>query len=155
MTEQLLQEIGQARPFVNRSEEAFLNLLRSAHILEQRLGRFLRGYKLSQAQYNALRILRGSFPEPLPCKEVGARMVTPMPDVTRLLDRLEARGLVDRSRSEEDRRVVEASITGKGLDLLAEIDSPIAQWMTSSLGHLGPDLDRLIRLLERTRTALA
>ena len=153
MPSRLRREIRQDRPFVNRAEEAFLNLQRTAHVLGQRLGQFLRSFRLSPPQYNALRILRGAHPSPLPCKEVATRMVTPMPDVTRLLDRLEDRGLVSRCRSTGDRRIVEATISGLGLELLARIDAPLADWMEEALGGLGDrELDALIGLLERGRS---
>lgn len=153
MPSRLRQEIQQNKPFVNQAEEAFLNLQRTAHVLEQRLHHFLKSFDLTPTQYNALRILRGSHPGTLPCKDVGGRMVTPMPDVTRLLDRLEVRDLVSRSRSTEDRRVVEATITGSGLEMLAEIDEPLTRWMESALGDLDDsEMGRLSELLERARS---
>ena len=99
-----------------------------------------------------LRILRGSHPDGLPCGEVGDRMVTPLPDVTRLLDRLAERRLVARDRDPGDRRVVVARITERGRDRLADLDQPLADWLEQSLGDLAAaDLERLIGLLERLR----
>ena len=119
------QEIRQRKPFVSLEEEVFLGLQRTASLLLQALGRELKGHDLTPAQYNALRILRGAEPDAaasggLTCSEIGERLVSPGPDVTRLLDRLEQRGLVLRQRDAGDRRVVRARITAAGLALLAE-----------------------------------
>lgn len=152
MPDRLKEEIRQIRPFDSPAEEALLNLLRTAALLEAAEARFFRRFDLTPTQYNALRILRGARPETLTCSEVGERMVKPVPDVTRLLDRLQAKGLAFRSRDEQDRRVVKVGISDDGLALLAEIDRPLAEWIGEHLGHL-PDgeLRRLSGLLERAR----
>lgn len=148
----LQRELRQSRPFRSREEEAFLNLQRSAGQLQQAFTQTLRPFGLTPTQYNALRILRGAHPQALACGEVGERMVTPMPDVTRLLDRLEAQGWVRRARDLEDRRVVTAAITDAGLELLASLDAPVEAWLRASLGHLGEEaLGTLVTLLERAR----
>jgi DNA-binding MarR family transcriptional regulator len=154
MSSRLRREIRQRKPFASLHEEAFLNLQRTANLHFQELGRFLRPYGLTPTQYNALRILRGSHPEALPCTEVGERMVTPVPDVTRLLDRLEARDLVARSRDASDRRVVRASITRAGRRLVSRIDEPLADWLVERLDFLGVRrLTAMIRLMEEARGA--
>lgn len=156
MGDRLQEEIKQRRPFPSAAEEAFLNLLRTANLLGQLHARFFKPYGLTPTQYNALRILRGSHPDTLPCSDVGERMVTPVPDVTRLLDRLEAKGRVHRERDPRDRRVVRVGITAGGLKLLAAIDEPVEAWIERQLGHLGAeDLSRLSQLLERARERLA
>lgn len=148
----LQKEIQQSRPFASLEEEAFLNLQRSANRLLQAVTRFLKSYKLTPTQYNVLRILRGADPSRLTCGEIGSRLVTPEPDVTRLLDRLEKRGLVARGRDTVDRRVVRATITEQGAELLAELDEPLPGFIDELLGHLGKeDLTTLIGLLERVR----
>lgn len=145
-------EIRQRRPVAHPAERAFLNLLRSAAVIGQEHARFLDDYGLTPAQYNVLRILRGAHPETLPCSEVGARLVAPGPDVTRLLDRLEAAGLVRRERDPGDRRVVRAGITDDGLARLAPLDAPLARWIRRRLGGLArAELDALSGLLERAR----
>jgi DNA-binding MarR family transcriptional regulator len=102
-----------------------------------------------------LRILRGADGEALTCGDIGERLVTPGPDVTRLLDRLEGRGLVARLRDETDRRVVRARITEQGLDLLAELDTPVEHGLRRLLGPLGEErLRTLIQLLDRVREGL-
>jgi len=146
MARALNQEIHQEKPFVSLEEEAFLALQRTASLLLQALGRSLKGHDLTPAQYNALRILRGAGEEALTCGEIGERLVSPGPDVTRLLDRLEQRGLVIRLRDDEDRRIVRARITQRGARLLTQLDEPVEETLAELLGHLGPK--RLQALLE-------
>ena len=98
MARPLQDEIRQRKPFDSLEEEAVLNVLRTADVLLQRLTTVLKPFKLSHSQYNVLRILRGAGPEGLACREIGERMITRDPDITRLLDRLEARGLLTRTR---------------------------------------------------------
>lgn len=156
-TESLLRkEIRQGRPFRSREAEAFLNLQRTAAFLEQAVARWLKRASLTLTQYNALRILRGAHPDVLPCSEVGERMVTPVPDVTRLLDRLEGAGLVSRCRDTKDRRVVNVGITEHGLERLGELDDPLERYLEELLSPLDRgDLRTLIRLLERARLSPA
>ena len=148
----LSREIHQEKPFVSLEEEAFLSLQRTASLLIQALGRELKEHDLTPAQYNTLRILRGAEPDALTCGEIGERLVSPGPDVTRLLDRLEQRGLVTRLRDAEDRRVVRARITDSGIDLLGELDDPVGRLLTRLLGPLGPErLRTLVELLGEAR----
>jgi DNA-binding MarR family transcriptional regulator len=152
MSGRLQREIGQRRPFENLEEEVFLNLQRSAEVLTRRLTEVMKPAELTPTQYNVLRILRGAEPDGLPCREIGARMVTHDSDVTRLLDRLGARGLVTRSRGERDRRVVSTRITDEGLRLLATLDETVRDFMARELGHLGRErLRTLAELLEEVR----
>jgi DNA-binding MarR family transcriptional regulator len=148
----LQSEIKQKKPFQLREEELYLNLIRTADLLSRKGAELLKAADLSPNQYNVLRILRGAGAEGLACGEVGDRMITRDPDITRLLDRLEKRDLVVRSREKGDRRVVTARITPAGLDLLKSLDLPIAEWHKSQLGHLDPkQQEALIRLLELAR----
>src|SRR6201988_2820942 len=117
-------------------EAAFLDLLRTTDMLSRGLIAVLKTEDLSATQYNVLRILRGA-PEGLPCGEVANRMITRDPDITRLLDRLEKRGLVARSREAEDRRTVVTVITDAGRKLLARLDQPVQDTHRRQLGHLG------------------
>src|SRR2546421_4872425 len=123
----LKDEIKKKKPFDDPAEEAHLNLQRTASVLAAGFERLIKDAGLSGPQYNVLRILRGAGGDGLPCQEVGARMITRVPDVTRLVDRLEAAGLVERNRTTEDRRVVMIKITRKGLDAIAALDQPIAE----------------------------
>ena len=118
-------------------EEAFLDLLRTCDLLSRGPARLLKSEDLSLTQYNVLRILRGSRARGLPCGEIANRMITRDPDITRLLDRLEKRELISRSRETKDRRVVVARITGQGLELLSLLDEPVREMHRKQLGHLG------------------
>src|SRR5215813_929716 len=120
----------------SREEALFLDLLRTCDLLSRRPAQLLKTQDLSPTQYNVLRILRGS-PEGLPCGEIASRMVTRDPDVTRLLDRMEKRGLISRSRDTKDRRNVIGRITLEGLNLLARLDEPIQEVHRKQLGHFG------------------
>jgi DNA-binding MarR family transcriptional regulator len=132
-------------------EVAFLDLLRTADLLSRGLLAILKTEEVSATQYNVLRILRGS-PDSLPCGEIASRMITRDPDITRLLDRLEKRGLISRCRETKDRRMVMARIEPGGLDLLARLDEPVRQAHRKQLGHLGRKrLSALAGLLEASR----
>lgn len=152
MSGKLAAEISQTKPFSCREEEAFLNLARSYEFLLHRLAELLKTSNLSNTQYNMLRILRGAGESGINCTEAAQRMVSHDPDVTRLLDRLEARGLILRSRSLADRRVVVAKITQVGLDLLGELDQPLIDLHSSQMQRLTPEqIEELIGLLELLR----
>jgi MarR family transcriptional regulator, organic hydroperoxide resistance regulator len=152
MARPLQEEIQQQKPFESLEEEAVLNVLRTADMLLQRLTVALKPFKLSHSQYNVLRILRGAGPEGLACGEISERMITRDPDITRLLDRLEARGLLTRTRAQKDRRVVTARITPEGLRLLEQLDGPVKEIDQRQLAHLGERrLRSLIQLLEVAR----
>jgi DNA-binding MarR family transcriptional regulator len=149
----LQREIRQRKPFGSREEEVFLNLVRTAGVLVGREEALLREADLSFAQYNVLRILRGAGDEGCSCGAIAERMVHRDSDITRLLDRLERRGLVRRARDAGDRRVILARISADGLALLARLDGPVAEVHKAQLRHMKRrDLDELIRLLEAART---
>ena len=131
-------------------EAAFLQMLRTTDQLSRGLVPLLKAEELSPTQYNVLRILRGA-PEGLPCGEIGQRMITRDPDITRLLDRLEKRGLIARWRDSKDRRMVRARITPEGLKMLDRLDGPMQEGHRRQLGHLGRE--RLKALCELLRTA--
>jgi DNA-binding MarR family transcriptional regulator len=155
MTGKIQQELKQTRPMGSMEQEAYLNVLRTSNALLAGLSELLKGYDLTQTQYNVLRILRGAGDRGLTAGEVGERMITRDPDVTRLLDRLEKRGLVERWRSGEDRRVVHTRITPAGLSLIGPLDERVAELHVRQLGHVGPDrLATLIELLESARDGL-
>lgn len=146
------QPAGRARPNPCPEEAAFLELLRTTDHLSRELVPVLKAEELSMTQYNVLRILRGA-PEGLPCGEIGNRMITRDPDITRLLDRLEKRSFISRTREERDRRTVVTRITPEGLKLLAQLDEPVRQAHRQQLGHLGRErLKHLCDLLQEART---
>jgi DNA-binding MarR family transcriptional regulator len=136
-------------------EAAFLDLWRTTDMLTRGLAQLLKTEDLSGTQYNVLRILRGA-PDGLPCGEIASRMITRDPDVTRLLDRLEKRGLIARCRETKDRRMVMAKIKPEGLKVLARLDDPVEQTHRKQLGHLGrARLRELTDLLEVARDAVS
>jgi DNA-binding MarR family transcriptional regulator len=148
----ILAELKQTKPFATLEGEAFVNVLRTASVLSHEVAELLRGYDLTQTQYNVLRILRGAGDEGLNAGDIGSRMITREPDVTRLLDRLEKRGLVERWRCTEDRRVVWTRIKDAGRELIAGVDAPGEALHERQLSHLGPErLRLLIELLEEVR----
>ena len=147
----LQQELRQGKP-LSLEAEVFLNVLRTADVLVRRETDLLKSAGLTFSQYNVLRILRGAGARGVKCADVAERMVTRDPDVTRLLDRLEAQGLAARQRSAEDRRVVTTRITDAGLQLLAGLDEPTDALLKKRLRHLSRgDLRTLNGLLEQAR----
>lgn len=116
------EEIGQTKPFPGRGQELLVTLLRTTDEVRRYLSRLVEPEDITLQQYNVLRILRGAGKEGLPTLEVGRRMLEQQPGVTRLVDRLVAKELVDRERDEEDRRRVVCTINAKGLELLERVD---------------------------------
>lgn len=132
-------------------EQVFVNLMLTADLLSRRLEPVLKAAEISSTQYNVLRILRGA-PAGLPCGEIGSRMISRDPDITRLLDRLEKRGLVSRCRETRDRRLVLTRITDAGRELLTRLDAPVLNVHQMQLGHLGQGkLRTLLALLQDAR----
>jgi DNA-binding MarR family transcriptional regulator len=157
----LQREIGKRKPFEHPEQEAFLNLVRTTNLLGTEFQRLFREHKLSESTYNALRILRGAAEDPASggtrtCSEVGEHLVAQVPDVTRLIDRLEELGLAERVRCDKDRRVVHVRITKGGLDVLTDLDEPVMEMHRRQLGHLSKaELEELSRLLVKARRAPA
>jgi len=145
-------EIQQTKPFPGLEDEAVVSLHRTADQLQGSFSDMLKPYGLSPTQFNALRILRGAGEAGRACSEIAERMVNRDPDITRLLDRLERRGLAARSREGRDRRVIITRITPAGLELLRGLDRPIEEFNRKQLGHLSdPQLRALVKLLEVVR----
>lgn len=144
-------EIKQTKA-ISLEAEAFLNLQRTAEHLMEGMARVLKSAELSPTQFNVLRILRGTGPDGLACREIGERMVTRDPDVTRLLDRLEARGLIARSRESKDRRVITVRITEAGLGALHGLDRLVEEAHREQFaGLVARRLRALIATLEVVR----
>jgi DNA-binding MarR family transcriptional regulator len=138
--------------FDSLEQEAFLNLWRTYDRLRALEETLFAQFDLSAQQYNALRLLRAVHPHSMPTLAVGAKLISRAPDMTRLLDKLEARNLVQRERRSENRRVVEVAITAEGLQLLQQLDAPVQACAKQQLGHLGETpLKELIDLLHRAR----
>jgi DNA-binding MarR family transcriptional regulator len=148
----LQRELRQSRPFRSPAHEATLALLKTADLITRTLARAIEPHGITAQQYNVLRILRGAAPDPLPTLEIGDRMIEQTPGITRLLDRLEAKGLVTRERCRSDRRQVHCRITDAGLALLADLDAPvdaIGEALMRPLGRAGQK--ELTTLVDRIR----
>jgi len=138
--------LSAARPLEAR---LFVALLKTADSLGAQAEQLLKSHSLTSAQYNVMRILRGAGPSGLACRAISERMISHDPDMTRLLDRMEKRGLITRSRHAEDRRVVKTHITPAGLALLKSLDQPVAELHRRQFRHIpSARLKSLIDLLE-------
>jgi DNA-binding MarR family transcriptional regulator len=149
----LKAELKQNKPFESLEEEVFINIIRTAEVLRRRETELLKGFELTSSQFNVLRILRGAEADGgLICREIGERMIAFDPDITKLLDRLEARGFITRDREQKDRRVITVKITKEGLVILKRIDQPILSLTKELLGHLDEKkLKTLNELIENAR----
>jgi DNA-binding MarR family transcriptional regulator len=148
----LQEELRKRHPFEHLEQEVALNLARTHDQLFHPFQELFETHGLSAPQYNVLRILRGHGPAGVPSCEVGAQMVARTPDVTRLVDRLEAAGLACRCRTPDDRRVVLVRITPAGLNLLEKLDRPVMDLHRRALAHLSrAELEELNRLLVKVR----
>jgi len=133
-------------------EQVFVAVLKAADHLGQQAEQMLKSHGLTGTQYNVLRILRGAGPEGLPCKSVGDRMISHDPDMTRLLDRMEKRGLISRERQKDDRRVVKTRVTPQGLEILKKLDTPVRAMHKEQFAHISAGkLKQLAELLEEIR----
>jgi len=152
----LQREIQQTKPFSSKSQEGILGLLRTADVVRRFLGKVLEPFDVTPQQYNVLRILRGAGCQGLPTLSIGERMLEEAPGVTRLIDRLEAKGLVHRERSPQDRRQVLCWLTPEGKALVERIDAPMDAADDATLGMLAPaEQTELIRLLDAIRAGHA
>ena len=152
MTPALRDELRQRKPFRSLEQEAHLNIVRTAAVLADAFEQMLKPAGITGAQYNVLRILRGAEGDGLCRNELRDRLLTRMPDVTRLLDRMEEAGLVARARDADDRRLVTTRITARGRRVVDELDAAVAKEHRLRLGHLDADqLGTLIELLTLIR----
>jgi DNA-binding MarR family transcriptional regulator len=143
---------GRSRRFDSLQQEVYLNLWRTYDRLRQLEDDFFTRFELTAQQYNVLRLLRGELPHKLPTLSLAGRLVSRAPDITRILDKLETRGLIERERPPEDRRTVRVGITASGLELLRQLDAPVRECHERQLGHLSPaNLSTLAELLEMAR----
>jgi DNA-binding MarR family transcriptional regulator len=130
-------------------DQLFILIQKTADGLAQPVEQFLKGSGLTGTQYNVLRILRGSEPEGLACSAIGEKMISHDPDMTRLLDRMEKRGLITRQRQSNDRRVVKARITPRGLEILRRLDRPVHDLHKRQFQHISQRrLKEALALLE-------
>jgi DNA-binding MarR family transcriptional regulator len=143
---------ARGRRFDSPEQEVFLNLWRTYDRLRALEDELFQRHDLTAQQYNALRILRGEHPDTVPTLALARRLVSRAPDITRLLDKLEQRGLIGRDRPADNRRVVRVGVTEAGLALLRELDAPVRACHARQLGHLGPEeLKQLAALLRAAR----
>lgn len=148
----LQREIRQGKPFRSRGQEVVVALLRTADLVRRAVSRAVEPHDITLQQYNVLRILRGAGDQGLPTLEIAERMIEQAPGVTRLLDRLEAKGLVRRERCRHDRRQVLCWLTVAGAELVATLDEPIDQADVEAVAMLSSDeQDRLLRMLDAIR----
>ena len=141
-----------SRLAVSLENRIFVALLETADTIGQEAEQLVKTAGLTGAQYNVLRILRGAEPEGLPCRGIGDRMISHDPDMTRLLDRMEKRGLITRERQSDDRRVVKTRITAQGLSLLKTFDQPVYDLHKRQFRHMSATrLKILYDLLEEVR----
>jgi DNA-binding MarR family transcriptional regulator len=152
MPSTLRTDIKQTKPFESLEQEAQLSIERTAAVLGHALAEAFKRYGITPTQYNVLRILRGAGKAGLCRNEVRERLIAQVPDVTRLLDRMEESGVIARERSAEDRRLVTTYITAAGTALLHKLDAPIAKVHREHLGHMSDkQLKTLIDLLAMAR----
>lgn len=152
MTPDLRSELRQQKPFGSLAHEAFLSVARTEALLRDGIERLLEPHELTLAQYNVLRVLRGAEEAGLCRNEIRDRLITRMPDVSRLLDRMEEAGLIHRVRSTEDRRQVKTTLTARGRKLVDQLDAPMAREHERQFKQLdAKQLKSLIDLLTLTR----
>jgi DNA-binding MarR family transcriptional regulator len=155
MAGRIQEELKQSKPIDSLEEEIFLNLARTHEALSSEIAELLRQHDLRPTQYNVLRILRGAGESGLTAGDIAERMITRDPDVTRLIDRMEKRGLVERWRCTHDRRVVWTRISADGLAAIAPLDDSMRELHVRQLAHLGPErLATLRDLLEEARAGI-
>jgi DNA-binding MarR family transcriptional regulator len=148
--------LRQTKPFPSIHDEAFVALLRTADVLRWRIAEVLEPEGVTLTQFNVLRILRGARETGLATLEIGARLVEQAPGITRLIDRLEASGLVRRERPRADRRQVLCHIEAKGLELLARLDATMPQASEVLFSGLNAaQVEQLIASLDAIRRACA
>jgi DNA-binding MarR family transcriptional regulator len=153
MPGRLQAEIKQTKPFPHPTAEALLGILRTAAVLDHHLGEALKSSGITATQYNVLRVLRGAGESGMCGREVAERLISRVPDVSRLLDRMEELGLVQRERDPKDRRHVTARITEKGLAVLEQATPELEALVRRRFGRLDPEgLQRLIAALEDVRS---
>ncbi len=153
---EILKEIQQRHPFPTKEEEALVSLLRTVAAVSQPMDDFLKQHDLTRTQYNVLRILRGAGEAGWSCKEIGERLVQREPDITRLLGRLEKRGLIGRKRDPADRRSVLTRITQRGLSLLETLQPELSRMSRDQFREVKEDeLEKLLATLDKIRAATA
>ena len=151
----LQREIQQRKPFTSKGQEAVLGLLKTADLVRRVIARVLEPHEVTPQQYNVLRILRGAGADGIPTLAIRERMIEQTPGITRLLDRLEARGWAERKRCSGDRRQVLCFLTPAGAELLALLDKPMSRLDRQTVGAAlsAAEIAQLVKLLDSIRAA--
>jgi DNA-binding MarR family transcriptional regulator len=148
----VIHEIKQRKPFPSKGQEAAVTLLRTADVVRRFVGSAIEPHGITVQQYNVLRILRGAGRDGLPTLEIAQRMIEQTPGITRLIDRLQTKKLVERQRGASDRRCVYCRITADGSELLASLDEPVRVATDSAFHAVNKkELARLVECLDRLR----
>jgi DNA-binding MarR family transcriptional regulator len=151
----VLDEIQQRKPFPSKGQEAAVTLMRTADVLRRLVGSAVEPHGITVQQYNVLRILRGAGRDGLPTLEIAQRMIEQTPGITRLVDRLQTKKLVERQRGHTDRRCVYCRITPQGTELLAGLDRPVRTAADSAFHALNKkELAQLVESLDRLRQSI-
>lgn len=144
------EEIKQSK-FRSSAQKAIINLLYTNNWLEEKIRAFLSNHELTPQQFNVMRILRGSHPEPLSTLQIRERMLDKMSDTSRIVDRLVKKGLAEKKPCTMDKRLVDVSITEAGMRKLASIDGD-EQKIDNAIKNLSEeDLEKLSELLDKMR----
>jgi MarR family transcriptional regulator, organic hydroperoxide resistance regulator len=148
----IVDELKQTRPFASKAQEATVALLRTADVVRRRLARVVAPQGITLQQYNVLRILRGAGGEPMAALDIAGRLIEETPGVSRLLDRLVLKKLIQRDRCSADRRRLECSITAKGMELLERLEKPVLAADSGAMdGLTAREVATLNELLARIR----
>lgn len=151
-TSPLQRELNKKHPFESIEQEAHLSILRTASLISAPFEQLFKAHGISDSMYNALRIIRAGGERGRMCNEISQDLVSRVPDVTRLVDRLEKAGLAARMRSVDDRRAIFVHITKRGNDLLAKLDHSVVETHNQILGHMSKsELQSLCELLAKAR----
>ncbi len=151
----IVRELKQQKPFPSKAQEAAVTLLRTADVVRRHVGGVIERNGVTLQQYNVLRILRGAEPEGLPTLEIASRMIEQAPGITRLLDRLERKKLVERRRKADDLRCVHCRITAAGRALVGQLDEPVRDATAEAFHCVNKlELAHLVRSLDHVRESL-
>ena len=146
------EEINQ-RQFRTSKQKALINLMNTHNFLVNHMNLVFKGFDITRQQYNVLRILRGSHPEPVTINLVKERMLDKMSDASRIVDRLKAKGLVIRAKSNSDRRAAHVNISEKGLSFLERTDAAVLQFDDLLANLSDQEVSTLNELLDKIRVA--
>ena len=138
--------------FRDSKQKAMVNLLYTYGWTMERIKTFLNNSGITHQQYNILRILRGSFPDPLSTLQIRERMLDRMSDTSRIVDRLVSKGLVKKTQCSKDKRLVDVVIADKGQKLLKKLDSEQDRMDQIMKNLTEKDAEMLSNLLDKLRT---